>query len=777
MSTTFQSSPPQWQGADERFPEGRLGARFGPLVVSTPNASVMYAPLYDQDITVRMRKGYHFGLHDPFSHPQPHHGPTRYLMCVPAPTKTGENAILFLGLRERKEWEPRYGDGAVTGLGSIIPELVDALVKRGTQLVDEVDMFSEDITAGRIPGVQAEVPNERVKKFKWYLKFYLRTVAQEGSFDDCELRWSCARRLQLEICAYIKYFRTYRALFHDLPLIPRPTDDTLMGCITNNYVVATEVYTVGLPVWFVYKGLGCRPTDFRRFLNEKETQDIMHASFIPPRPVQMGSSPSSDHRFLSLRHHPLALLLWQGKADDPRRFTVMTQVFRGEKQAVSSRLPPVAPILSSRSTSASTSASALTAASTSTAHHTTPSAPVAAQASSKRTRVDSSGGLSHKKAKKTRAMGSNSQGASQSEPQAAAARSRFDEPLDQQQLLPAPIRVILRAQASVKQELNMHPNARAIMAKLPGLDPHYSGFVVPDGSQIASMTMSATQAGAIVNSIRFRTLWHYRARSIMSPVYSVELVKAQVWRSVIGLDVLGFRTAQDDSPTTSTAQDKKPTTSKRHGQSAQDKRDAALDALNKTMEASGIQMSLEPGDVRKSRAVWQGVTIEYNTTLPSRYICRSVLWELYELNFRSEFLLADFFLYDWDREAQKPASKEISPGERRLLLCEWMEYWDGDVVPEDSLYGAEPTGFASPHRASHARATLSFLRAMSSWTGIGQVPEGLEDEATRIEAEGQQATDAMVDAWEEAVWQHYIKAYFKLFGRPPTVPRIMPARD
>ncbi|KIY61166.1 hypothetical protein CYLTODRAFT_460090 [Cylindrobasidium torrendii FP15055 ss-10] len=751
MSTMFESSPPQWQGADEQYPEGRLGARFGPLVVSTPNATVMYAPLYDQDVALRMREGCHFGIHDPFSHPQPHHGPTRHLMCVPAPTDVGKNAILFFNIQAHVDWEPRYGDGAVTGLGRVRQELVDALVERGTQLSDEADLFVNDVAAGKIPGVASEVPSARISKYRWYLKFYLRAVAQEGSFDDCELRWSNARRIQLEICAYIKYFRVYCSLFHELPLIPRPTDTTLMGCITNNYVVAAEVYSVGLPVWFVYKAIGSRRSHFRRFLSEQETQNLLQASSIPPRPVQMGEA-APNHHFLSLRRHPHALLLWQGKADDVRRFAVMTEVCRGEKQAVASHTPPAGPNPPSSSTPTFTPLTTVT-----------PAPPPVQRSTSKRTRVDSTGGPSKKA--KTRPDGGSSTASGSPN---AAARSRFDEPLDQRQVLPAPIQPLLRALQTVKQELNLHPNARPTMANLPGLKPHYSGFVVPDGSQIASMSVVSTQAGALVNSVRFQPLWHYRARSIMSPIYSVELVKAQVWRSAIGLDVIGHST---------TTQDTKSTTRKRQGPTAQEKREAALDTLNQTMEASGIRMSLKSGDLRNSRAVWRGTAIEYNTSLPSLYICRCILWELYELNFRAELILADYFLYDWDKEAQKPASEEISPGERRVLLCEWMEYWQGDVVPDASVFCAAPNGFASPNREEHVRATLCLLKVMAGWTGIGELPANLEAEGRRVEAEIRQATDAEINRWEEAVWCHYIRVYFKVFGRPPTTPRTMPARD
>lgn len=578
MTTTFESSPPQWQGADEQFPEGRIGARFGSLVVSTPNATVMYAPLYDTDVTLRMREGCHFGAHDPFVHPQPHHGPTRHLLCAPTPTTIGENAILFLQLRPRIDWQAKFGDG-VAGLGRIDAEKVKELVERGTQLLEGVDRLVEDAKEGRIQGVARDLlPNEQTKRYKWYLKFFLRAVAQEGSFDDCELRWSNARRIQLDICAFIEYLRVYRILFHEPPIIPRPTDNTLMGCITNNYIVASEVYAVGLPVWFVYKGLGSRPSDFRRFLSERETQNLIHASSIPPRPIQMGD-PLAEKRFFSLRRHPHALLLWQGKADDPRRFPVMTQVFRGEKQAIAPHSPPAA----TNPASGPSSSRIPPTAPTPTTNYGSFSAPLPAQSSktqsSKRTRVDSNGAASNKKVK-----GAASAGPS---PPVGTARSRFDEPLDQRQVLPAPIQSPSRALERVKQELNLHPNARPVMAKLQGLEPHFAGFAVPDGSQIASMTVEATQAGALLNCVRFRPLWHYRARSIMSPACSVEFVKAQVWRSVLGLDVVGQR--GDVLEQRGTQQDRPPTR-KRQGQSSQEKRDAALETLNQTMGLSGIKV-------------------------------------------------------------------------------------------------------------------------------------------------------------------------------------------
>lgn len=70
-----------------------------------------------------------------------------------------------------------------------------------------------------------------------------------------------------------------------------------------------------------------------------------------------------------------------------------------------------------------------------------------------------------------------------------------------------------------------------VRAKIPGVLAHHSSFAAPDGGQIASMNVEATQAGALVNYARFRPLILYRVRKLLSPASSVENLRAQDWRT------------------------------------------------------------------------------------------------------------------------------------------------------------------------------------------------------------------------------------------------------
>lgn len=344
MVIHFSNSPPVWHGAADDYPEGNLGAQFGDLVVSTPNAEVMYAPLCDTPRSLILREGNHFGQDDAMVHPQLLEPKSSHLACMPTPSNLGENGILFLRLDRRQHWERTT---SFNGLGQIKASVVARLASHGEHVLRQLDKLIADAQAGVYPTMARDLlPNKKTKRIQWYLKHYLRLLGTPASFEESALRWANAQRMQLETHGIVDFLSIYQPLLQDLPLLPRPVDNTRAGCITTNLMTANEMHAVGLPVWYVYKAKASTKSLFRRFMSDSDVQKLLQAKSIPPRPIQMGQV--EDFGFISLRRPPDCVAIWTGSADDSARYLAIGEVLRGDRLATVPR--PAAPTAAGSST-------------------------------------------------------------------------------------------------------------------------------------------------------------------------------------------------------------------------------------------------------------------------------------------------------------------------------------------------------------------------------------------------------------------------------------------
>lgn len=197
MSFQFSSTPPAWDGAADPYPEGNLGARFGNLVVSTPNANVMYAPLCDAPVSIIFREGAHFGVQDYMMHPQIYSLDFLQAACLPTPTHIGENAILFYRLKRSDDWEIV---SSFEGLGRIKAYTVGRLTARAETVAAELDKLIKDGTTGLIPSLPRDkFPIEKMRRLRWHIRHYTKILGRPGSYDDCLLCWANTQRVQLDI--------------------------------------------------------------------------------------------------------------------------------------------------------------------------------------------------------------------------------------------------------------------------------------------------------------------------------------------------------------------------------------------------------------------------------------------------------------------------------------------------------------------------------------------------------------------------------------------------
>lgn len=178
---------------------------------------------------------------------------------------------------------------------------------------------------------------------------------------------------------------------------------------------------------------------------------------------------------------------------------------------------------------------------------------------------------------------------------------------------------------------------------------------------------------------------------------------------------------------------------------------------------------------------WLGRTDVESNRLPRRYVCQQIIWEMYEINFRAEFIILDHFLFDWKAQLVHDPEDRLTPSSRRAEILAAMVYWEHDVVPADASFAYEANGLCGFQRQDRITSFMRWWNLMGSWVGVGgikskdksAVQDRLEDLSDRIASfELKELLDV-----EEICWGHYIRTFYRVFGRPPTLPRTAPGES
>ncbi|KIY60836.1 hypothetical protein CYLTODRAFT_267386, partial [Cylindrobasidium torrendii FP15055 ss-10] len=127
----LSSQVPGWPRLSEQHREGIIGARFGNMVISSPNAVKMVLPLYGHDRDLLLRNDFRFGIDDPIVHPQPYFSSTSNIPCMLAPSSDPATNYLFRPFQD-SWWEPVPG---LVGLGKFNPSVLRDFQKRSNAWV------------------------------------------------------------------------------------------------------------------------------------------------------------------------------------------------------------------------------------------------------------------------------------------------------------------------------------------------------------------------------------------------------------------------------------------------------------------------------------------------------------------------------------------------------------------------------------------------------------------------------------------------------------------
>ena len=153
------------------------------------------------------------------------------------------------------------------------------------------------------------------------------------------------------------------------------------------------------------------------------------------------------------------------------------------------------------------------------------------------------------------------------------------------------------------------------------------------------------------------------------------------------------------------------------------------------------------------------VQVSTLSDLPLQFM-RSLLWELYELNFRYELYALDRFivLHLWTTSDEAQTSCQtliysIFPGESGLVM--WSEPLPQDVCE---------LGFGASDMATALPFFNSFRELLSAWPGV---PDHLQFPA-ELDGKGNMAAFDLVFL----AIQFYVQTAFDFLGQQPSLPQI-----
>jgi hypothetical protein len=170
-------------------------------------------------------------------------------------------------------------------------------------------------------------------------------------------------------------------------------------------------------------------------------------------------------------------------------------------------------------------------------------------------------------------------------------------------------------------------------------------------------------------------------------------------------------------------------------------------------------------DTSESQVFWkERLLVTVDTILPDRKVVQEILWELYELNFRFEFLALD------RRANNSPMANqqsELNSRQDDLMAC-FMPSKSNDLTFFVTEIPERNGGLAADSWHERLAYLLAMHKVMTTWDGTK--PEGFGLGNRGINS----FTEKSVELLEEAIATFYTQSFFDYFGRAATVPHKLP---
>lgn len=161
---------------------------------------------------------------------------------------------------------------------------------------------------------------------------------------------------------------------------------------------------------------------------------------------------------------------------------------------------------------------------------------------------------------------------------------------------------------------------------------------------------------------------------------------------------------------------------------------------------------------------------------PPREIVREIMWYLCEGNFRMELFMLDSFLYD----AGRSLTRGKGPRKRAAHVRDTLDWFGPSPLPK---WVNTDRGFCSHNIDARWNAVGALLVVMQDWRRDPKciLSKSLLDDGIplkeRVSGGAGNTADVLADIieYEKRVFEHYIRCYFHVFARAPTIPHIFPS--
>ncbi|KAF9060482.1 hypothetical protein BDP27DRAFT_1430050 [Rhodocollybia butyracea] len=174
-----------------------------------------------------------------------------------------------------------------------------------------------------------------------------------------------------------------------------------------------------------------------------------------------------------------------------------------------------------------------------------------------------------------------------------------------------------------------------------------------------------------------------------------------------------------------------------------------MEVVERSLQQSSVSLKLEV--IAFQFTCWQGKEL-FRSELPEAAICRRILWEVNELNFRQELIALD---------RQLDTSHATSVGRRDMLDACWV----GSADNVEELKGNE--GLAEKVLEDRLPFLHALHKVMSTWRGH-RPAELVENFPVNFQAHN---FNLVVDRAERAMANFYTSAFLDVFGRAASIPR------
>jgi len=278
------------------------------------------------------------------------------------------------------------------------------------------------------------------------------------------------------------------------------------------------------------------------------------------------------------------------------------------------------------------------------------------------------------------------------------------------------------------------------------------GYVFPDPVLFLGVGTPETQAKFFYNLLTHRPPLIYRLTAHQS---NSKPLSSQVWRSMLHLPIGGLQ--PPSRPHTSTSGLPTNTSTSERTKSAK-RLEVICSLLENCLNVDGVEVN----ETQTNEVFWQEQQLSAGS-LPSQQVAQEILWELFELNFRFEFMALD------SRAHIPSASPTIDIPRVDLLLQCFPCSICGSILVVRTEFAHQ--GLAASSWMDRAPFIIAMKNVVRTWTGFEKVLRGCGQVDLNANQDVAAYSESEINAMELALATFYTQSFYDFFGRAAVIPR------